>query len=65
MQHLSKAELRAARYDLRRAGAALGRVRGVFITAGDAADASAINTLIDRISHLIARIDKQLSRKNP
>ena len=63
MQHLSKAELIAARYDLRRAGIALGRVRGVFISAGAARDAAAINMMIDKLTHLIARIDKVLAAK--
>jgi hypothetical protein len=61
--HLSKAELLAARYDLRRAGIALGRVRGVFISAGAARGAAAINMMIDKLAHLIARIDKALMAK--
>jgi hypothetical protein len=63
MQHLSRTQLLAARDALRRVDVGLARVRGIFISAGDAPDAAAVNALIDRIAHLLARIDKVLMAK--
>ena len=63
MQHLNKSELRAARDALRRADLALARARAVFISAGYAPGAAAINALIDRIAGLIARIDRAMAAK--
>ena len=61
MQHLSKAELLAARDGLRRADISLARVRGVFITAGYVPGAAAINAMLDKVAHLVARIDRALA----
>ena len=63
MRHLGKAELLAAKNVLRRADLALARARGVFISAGYAPGAAAINAMLDRIAHLIARIDRAMTAK--
>jgi len=63
MQHLSKAELSAARDGLRRADRALRTTRGVFITAGHGQAAASVNALIDKLAHLLARIDRALTAK--
>ena len=63
MRHLSKAELLAARDALRRADLALARARAVFISAGYAPGAAAINAMFDKIAHLVARIDRALAAK--
>ena len=63
MKHLTRAQLAAAKYDLRRADAALARVRGLLIAGGAAQDAASVATLIDRIAILINRIDAALLAK--
>ena len=63
MQHLSRSELSAMRDNLRLADVYLARARGICITAGYAAGAAAINALISRIAHHIARINKALMTK--
>ena len=51
----------AARDALRRADIALARVRGVFISAGYGP--AAVNAMLDKIAHLISRIDRALVAK--
>jgi len=51
------------RDNLRLADVYLARARGICITAGYAAGAAAINALISRIAHHIARINKALMTK--
>jgi hypothetical protein len=63
MQHISKSDLIAARAALSGADANLSRARGVFIKAGYAPGAAAVNALIDRVSHLLVRIDRALAAK--
>ena len=63
MQYVPRSQLIIVKADLRRADAALTHARGVFISSGAARDAAAINALIDRIAHLIARIDRALTAK--
>ena len=63
MRAMSKANLLAARGELRRADTLLARARGIFISAGSAQGAAAINAIIGRVGDLIARIDRALVSK--
>ena len=63
MQHIPRAQLLAMKFELQRASAALARVRGICISAGDAQDAAAVNALIDKLASLRSKIDKALLAK--
>ena len=63
MQHLTQGELLAAKDALRRADLALAHARGVFVGGGYGPGAASVSALIDRIAHLLARIDKALMAK--
>ena len=63
MRAMSKADLLAARSELRRADALLARARGIFISAGAVQGAAAVNAIIGRVGDLVARIDRALAGK--